>query len=161
MTALEQPSQVMSTKNSCFWKEKRQLRGQGGHSWKHTTSNCSPHLPFSLGWWVQSLPSQKVHTHPTKGSSAKTKSSWYSSLWCPCAVCHSIILRGLWRLSGYLQSQHRLPSPWPLLDSLSLPRGAHEKQISCLQLVTDLSLQGFQCFSTLFFLHLQGFWSPK
>lgn len=73
MTALEQPSQVMSTKNSCFWKEKRQLRGQGGHSWKHTTSNCSPHLPFSLGRWVQSLPSQKVHTHPTKRSSAKPR----------------------------------------------------------------------------------------
>lgn len=55
VTALEQPSQVMSTKNSCFCK--RTDEGSGGCSHRHP-----PRLPFALGSWVQNLPGQKVHT---------------------------------------------------------------------------------------------------
>lgn len=147
-------------KELVFLERKEAAEGSGRAQLETHHKQLFSTLAFFLGEVGSKPPKPKGPHIPHQGIFSKTKSSWYSSLWCPCGVCHSIILRGLWRLSGYLQSQHRLPSPWPLLDSLSLPRGAHEKQ-TCLQLVTDLSLQGFQCFSTLFFLHLQGFWSPK
>lgn len=53
VTALEQPSQVMSTKNSCFCK--RTDEGSGGRSHRHP-------LPFALGSWLQNRPGQKVNT---------------------------------------------------------------------------------------------------
>lgn len=136
MTALEQPSQVMSTKNSCFWREKRQSRGQGEHRWKFSLS--TPHLPFSLGRFKGSQV-KKVHTDITKGSSAKLRT--------PGAPPYHVLVlplqhnpEGPLEIVWLPQSQHKWPSPWPLLDLLSLSRGHKEKQISCLQLLAVLTL---------------------